>query len=109
MVGLSRLAVKTVPAGDERFNGDPVAPFHMGHLGTHLTDHAGKFMTWNQGINGPFKFTIEEMAIRAADTTGFHINGNLSFAGIGIGTLLDLEGTRFFNDDCLHLFYLLCP
>jgi hypothetical protein len=41
-------------------------------------------MTRYQGIDGPFKFTIEQMAVRAANATGLHIKGDLFFAGVGI-------------------------
>jgi hypothetical protein len=109
MIDFPCFAEKTIPAGNERLDRNPVPWFHMGHPGANLLHHPGKFVTRDQGINGSFEFPVEKMDIRAADTASPHIKGNLPFTRTGIREFLDFEGTRFLNDDGLHLLYLLFP
>jgi hypothetical protein len=109
MIDFPCFAEKTIPAGNERLDCNPVPGFYMGHPGANFFYHPRKFMTRDQRINGSLEFSVEKMDIGTANTAGPHIQGNLSFTRTGIREFLDFEETGFLNNDCLHLLYLLSP
>jgi hypothetical protein len=107
MIRFPGFAEKAIPAGDKGFDGNPIPGLHMGYLCSDLADDPGEFVARDQRIEGPFKFSIEKMDVRSADTTGPHIDADLAFPRMKGGQLFYFEGTRFLDDDCMHFRYLL--
>ena len=107
MIGLPGFTEIAVPAGNERFNGNPGSGFDVGHLGADLPYHPGKFVARDQRVVRPLEFPVEKMNICPANTTYPHVEGNLAFPRMEIGQFFDFEGAGFFDHDCFHLLSLL--
>jgi hypothetical protein len=77
---------------------DALSDCPLGNTGAHFIDDARDFVSWNAGIlnSGPQAVFREHIAV--ADTTGLHLDADLSCIGGGNLTFDDLEICSRFGD-----------